>query len=195
MKFNTKKNHKSKTKLIIITTVMTVLLAGGVTYALYTNNSSKNSFDPSKQGVNLERTDSENATEEALKNNPEQKLENSQNDTPSVPSETTTSGKQAVNVVLTNAGIYSGTDKSTVSAGGMVTNITEDTGVCTYTFTNQSTVVTKTSSTLVNPTSTTCSTVSFPSSELSKSGTWVVKLKYSSDKSEGISNQKEIIQQ
>jgi flagellar basal body-associated protein FliL len=187
MKFNTKKNYKKKTHLIIISTIVIVLLVSGVVFAVY--NSNQTSIKPGEQGVNLERSDTEKAAEQALKDDPGQKLENEQNDTPTAPTGTTPSGKRAVNVILNYADIDNGTEVSTVVAAGSVTNVTEDNGECTYVFTNQGTVVTKKSSTLVNPTSTTCSRVSFPSSELSKNGTWSVMLKYSSNKSEGTSNE------
>ena len=188
MKLKTKKNYKNKAPLIIIAAVVLALIVGGAVFAFYKVNTPLDTIQPGEQGVNLERSDSEKAAEEALKDNPEEKLENEQTDTPVAPDETTSSGKQAVNVVLTNAGIYNGT----VSVGGMVTNVVEETGVCSYVFTNQGSVVTKTSTTLVNPTSTTCTTVNFPSSELPTNGTWTVKLNYSSAKSEGSSNTKEI---
>jgi len=190
MKLKTKKNYKNKVPLMIIAAVVVVLLACAAAFAIY--NSNQTSIKPGQQGVNLERSDAEKAAEEALKDDPGQKLENEQNDTPPAPSSTAPSGKMAVNVVLNYADIDNGTETSTVVAAGSVTNVTEENGVCTYSFTNNGSVITKTSSTLVNPTSTTCSKVSFPASELPRSGVWVVTLKYSSDKSEGTSNEQRI---
>ena len=73
----------------------------------------------------------------------------------------------------------------------MATDMAEPGGVCTFTFSNGTTVITKTSTTLVNPTSTTCETVAFSASELTESGTWKVEIKYSSSSSEGTSGSKE----
>lgn len=187
-----KMKKSRKTKLFI--TVAIILAILGV-YALvaYIKHyppfaAASKVYAPGEQTTNLQRSDTEKAATNTLQGDQSQKVQNNQSDTPQVPTATTTSGKTAVNVTLTTAGIYNGT----VSAGGMVTNIVEEGGQCSYTFTNGFTVITKTSSTLVNPTSTTCKTVSFPSSELSQSGIWQVKLGYSSTAAEGVSTIKEI---
>ena len=189
MKFNTKNHSKKKTTLILLSAVVLALVVGGVVFAAYRVNMDQNGIKDGEQGVNLERSDTEKAAEEALKDDPDQKLENDQNDTPATPTGSTASGKQAVNVILNYAAIDNGTASSKVVAAGSVTNITEEGGECTYTFTNQGTIITKVSSTLVNPTSTTCSSVNFSADELTKTGTWTVSLKYSSAKYEGSSNE------
>lgn len=176
-----------KALLITLITIAILLIGGGAAYAFYMHNS-KNNTPTNQQGVNLEKSDTEKAAIDNLKNNPGDKLQNNQTDTPSTPSTNQSSGKQAANVLITNAGIYNGT----VSVGGMVTNVTENSGTCTYSFTNGSTKITKTTDTLSNPTSTTCKTVSFSSNELSQSGTWSITLSYSSSTSEGTSSAKEI---
>ena len=140
---------------------------------------------PGEEKVSLERSESEKEAIEALEDDPSLKTQNNQNDTPAEP-EKTSSGKNEANVLLTNAGISNGT----VSASGFVTNLVEDGGDCSYKFTNGSSSVVKTSKTLMNPTSTTCETVSFPASELT-SGNWKVVLSYSSSASTGASSQKE----
>ena len=184
---NTKK--RSRKPALVVTVVLAVLLAGYVAVAallhlppFQVDKKSTDTDTVSGQYVNMDRTDTEKQATKVLEENPEQKTQNNQNDTPSDP-DTTANGKQAASVLLTNAGIFNGT----VSASGMVTNIAEQGGSCIYTFTNGSSTITKVSTTLINPTSTTCETVSFPSNELPKAGMWTIKLKYTSSTSEGTS--------
>lgn len=190
-----KSRKKGRKSAVIIVSIIAVLLAGYFATAVFLdlppfNDDSKSSIDSdsSEQFVNIQRTESEKQASKNLEENPEQKVQNNQNDTPDSP-DSSNSGKQSVNVLLTNVGVFNGM----VSASGMVTNVAEQGGGCSYVFTNGSQTLTKTSSTLTNPTSTTCQTVSFPVSELTIDGTWTVKLHYSSSASEGVSGTKEFV--
>lgn len=192
MKIKNKPNKKNFTPWIV--GGITLLLIGIYIVAAlllhlppFTSSSRSSSSSPTDQYVNMDRTDTEKQASKSIEDDPSKKVENNQTDTPSTPSGSTSTGKQNVNVLLTNAGIFNGT----VSASGVVTNIVEEGGNCTYLFTNGSSTVTKNSSTLTNSTSTTCKTVSFPSSELTKSGTWTVQITYDSLSFEGVSNTKE----
>lgn len=189
MKINKQYNKK---KLVIILILLLVLVTGGYLGVAALNKlppfaAAEKTYKPGEQVTNLERSESEKKAEETLKDNPEQKTANNQTDTPEPP-KVSSAGKLNVNVLLTNAGISNGT----VTASGFVTNIVEEGGTCTFKFINGSNVVTKTSTTLTNPTSTTCSTVRFPATELMAGGTWKVSLAYSSEKASGSSNEKEI---
>lgn len=181
-----KTNPSKKTTLIVVISVVLAGILGVSAYALYVNNSSDS--DKSEYETNLERTDAEKEASKNLEENPEQKLENDQNDTPATPEQSSSTGKYSVNVLLTTAGVYNGK----VNAGGMVTDRVEEGGTCTYIFTKGSETISKTTDTLVNPTSTSCKAVNFSSDELPSAGTWKVKLTYSSESSEGTSNEKEI---
>ncbi|MGB4762510.1 MAG: hypothetical protein WBP12_04115 [Candidatus Saccharimonas sp.] len=192
MKIKSKPQGRKKNLPLILGLALASLM---IVYALvafsfrlppFTASEKESSVSPAGQYVNMDRTKAEKDASKALEENPEQKVQNNQTDTPTEPS-TSSNGKQSVNVLLTNSGVFNGT----VSASGVVTNIVENAGSCKYVFTNGSTVVTKEVQTLTNPTSTTCETVSFPVSELKKDGTWTVQLKYSSASSEGASNTKE----
>lgn len=143
-------------------------------------------YGPGEQVINMNKTATEKKTTEDLKSNPESKLENPQTDTPETPIVDPVQNKQAANVLITNAGIFN----NKVSASGFVTNLVEEGGVCTYVFTSNSQSITKESQTLVNPTSTTCKTVSFSADELS-SGVWSVHIEYVSVGAEGVSSTKE----
>lgn len=143
--------------------------------------------EPGKQVTNMSKTDTEKQATNNLKKNPQDKTQNNQTDTPATPPIDTTSGKQQANVLITNAGVSNGN----VSVSGFVTNVVESDGSCTYTFTNGSSKVSKTTDVLPNATSTTCATTTFPASDLEPSGTWSVVLSYSSSQSAGVSSSKE----
>ncbi len=189
MKIN---KNSSKKKIALIIVPLVILLGVGMYLGVAAVNklppfsTVDTTYEPGEQVVNLERSEAEKAREKELIDNPELKTQNEQTDTPSAPT-TTDSGKAAVNVLVTNASISNGT----VSASGFVTNLVEEGGSCTYVFTSGSSTVTKNSQTLTNPSSTTCATVTFPSSELLVSGTWKVTLSYSSEKAAGKSDPKE----
>jgi hypothetical protein len=184
------KSKKSKTKVIAIIVTLIVIAAAYLTLAFY------NRYPPfmevqkvttDGQTINLDRSDAENEKIKNIQDNPESKTQNNQTDTPKPPTQTLPSGKQEVNVLLTNASIIN----NTVRASGFVTNIVQEGGECTYIFTSGNSTITKKASTLTNPSSTTCETVVFSPTELPVSGTWKVFLKYSSVNAEGTSNTKE----
>jgi flagellar basal body-associated protein FliL len=185
------KTKKSKLKVIIAIVIVLVLAAAAYLalafYKHYPPFMEAQQKTTDGQTVNLERSDAENEKIKDIQDNPESKTKNDQNDTPKPPTQNTSSGKQSVNVLLTNASIIN----NTVRASGFVTNIVEEGGECTYIFTNGTSTLTKKATTLTNPTSTTCETVTFSPAELPVGGTWKVVLKYSSSKAEGTSNTKE----
>lgn len=190
MKIKNRRSRSSK-KPIIIVLVLLAVIGGYLAYAWFNHlppfPAKKESYQPGEQVVNMDRSETEKKASEDLKNNPETKLDNKQTDNPNTPVVDDTTGKQRVNVLLTNTGTFN----NKVSASGMVTNAVEEGGTCTFVFTNGSTEVVKNSTTLTNPSSTSCTTVSFPSSELSP-GVWKVKIDYSSSASMGESNTKEL---
>ncbi len=193
MKMNIKKSSSAKRKIIITIVLFCLLLLGYAAAAFYFKlppfaSSNNNKGDtPTTQFVKMDKTQSEQEAIKDVSKNPSQKTQNNQTDVPEQP-KTASNGKKAVNVLLTNTGIFN--DKA--SASGVVTDIVEQGGTCAFTFTNGSSVVTKTSSTLTNSTSTSCETVAFPASELQAAGTWKVQISYQSTDAEGISNSKEL---
>ena len=181
-------NSKKRTRVLVVLAVIILLVLG---YGLYAWKAKlppfKDAYDPSGTAVNMDRTDTEKAQSQKLQDDPKTKTQNDQTDTPAAPSTDQSTGKQQANVLLSRAGITNGT----VSAGGVVTNVVESDGQCSYVFTNGSSTVTKVSQTMTNPSSTSCAVVSFPSSELTASGTWQVYIQYDSSASSGKSNVKE----
>ena len=179
---------KHKT-LITGLSIISITLVG---YTLYASYNHLPPFQlasplPGDYTINQQKSDAEKQQTQKLKDDPSQKIINQQTDTPSTPTVDKTSNKQIASVVMTYASIQN----ETASASGFVSNVTEDGGVCTYVFTKGSLEVKEVSSPMSNPTSTTCSTVNFPASQLS-SGLWSVKLVYSSTSSYGESSAKEI---
>lgn len=181
-------NSKRNKRILVILAVIVLLILG---YGLYAWKAKlppfKDTYDPSGTAVNMDRTDTEKAQSQKLQDDPKAKTQNDQTDTPAAPSTDQSTGKQQANVLLSRAGITNGT----VSAGGVVTNVVESDGQCSYIFTNGSNTVTKVSQTMTNPSSTSCAVVSFPSSELKASGAWQVYIQYDSSTSSGKSNIKE----
>ena len=142
------------------------------------------SYEPGEQIVNMKKSEAEKKATEVIEADPSKKLENSQNDTPTTPDTDAASGRQATNVLVTNAGVFNGM----VSASGFATNVSESEGTCEFVFSRSGDSITKTSTTMQNPTSTSCKTVSFPVSELATTGTWSVYIRYVSSISEGKSS-------
>ncbi len=191
MKINRNRGDKAVKRIGVSVAVLVFLVACYSLFA-WTNrwfpfvSYGDDTYEPGTQFVNMNKTDSERKAAEDIKNDPEKKLENSQVDRPSAPSEDTLTGKQSVNILITSVGISNGT----VSARGFVTNITETGGRCEYVFVKGTEKIIKPVDTLPNATSTTCKTITFPASELS-SGKWLVTLSYLSNTAEGSSSVKD----
>jgi hypothetical protein len=184
-----KMSKKQKLAVILISVVVLVGIYLGVAFYrhLFPFTNKTPTYEPGTHVVNKDKSDAEKQAIDNLKNNPQDKTKNSQTDTPPAPTVNQESGKKEANVLITNVGVQNGT----VSASGFASNVVESEGTCTYTFTNGSNRVIKTSNVLPNPTSTTCATVNFPASELPVAGTWSVVLSYSSPESAGSSAAKE----
>lgn len=183
------KTPTSKSKIITVVALIAALTGGYLLYASLNHLPpfALSSPDPGDYTINLEKSDAEKQRTQELQQNPEQKIVNEQSDTPTTPTTDVGTGKQNANVVLSFASIQNGT----VSVGGYVTNVVEDGGTCTYTFTKGGEAIEKTAATMQNPTSTSCATTRFPSTELG-SGVWKVTLTYGSSASAGVSNTKEV---
>jgi hypothetical protein len=93
-----------------------------------------------------------------------------------------TSSKKTVTVTITAADQVPTGDE--IEVYSYVNGVTEDSGTCTAEFVKGSTKITKTSSGLQDATTTICSAIRFPSTELS-AGTWAVTVAYQSAKAEG----------
>jgi hypothetical protein len=187
LKSTQKKTHKLIMIIALSFVGVCVYLLAAWQYQLIPFSLFNKTYEPGEQVINMNKTEAEKKVIEDLNNNPGKKLENSQTDTPATPYKDSATGKQKANVLLTNVGI----SNEKVSASGFVTNISETGGMCEFIFTNGDARIVKASDSLPNSTSTTCKTVSFPSSELIYPGNWSVYLQYTSAGASGTSSAKE----
>lgn len=181
MKIKKSSNRNSKPLILAaVAIIIGVVLYGGIAFAI--------GLPPF--GANEDRTpqvsEQEKQRAEDIEEDPEQKLDN-QSDTPTPPIIDPATQKQQVSVMMTSVGQALASDE--VSASGFVTNSVEADGTCTYIFKSESSgvVVRKGTTTLPNPTSTTCKTVYFSGSELA-AGIWNVSLEYTSSTSTGLAD-------
>jgi cytoskeletal protein RodZ len=185
-------NRSNGRKKLILLTAGVLVLVGIYLLIAWKNHlppfaNVDRTYEPGEQVVNMKKSDSEKKTSEAIEKDPSKKLQNTQTDTPAQPETSDTSGKQIVNVLVTNAGVFNGK----VSASGLATNAAETGGVCEFIFTSADVTFSKKTDTMQNPTSTSCKTVSFDADELTRAGTWSVYIHYVSSASEGKSSPKE----
>jgi nitrogen fixation-related uncharacterized protein len=94
-------------------------------------------------------------------------------------------GLKIAEVYVANAGVD--TQNGQVYASGVITNVVNNTGVCTYTFTNGSDTITETSEVLPSPKETICANVNLDKNRFT-SGSWSVTLNFKSDYAEGTSD-------
>lgn len=118
-------------------------------------------------------SDSINAKEQALKAGEEKEV--AKND----------AGLKIAEVYIANVG--QDTNSNVIFASGVITNVVNNSGTCTYTFTNGSQTVTATGEVLPSAKETICSNVEVSTSQFS-AGDWTVKLNFKSDYAEGESD-------
>lgn len=182
MKIKNKKNKNKILKIVALVIFILGLFLVGF-WLVYNKNQTtseikqeaRNETERNEDGVSVERNEDDIARSEEIAKNPDIKLQQSGSDIPNVSSENT-----IVNVVLTSAGI----EGDNVDASGFVSNIFQDGGTCRYVFSNGSKTIIKESLPMPNASSTTCTTIRFPKSELS-SGIWNVYLEYQKDSLKG----------
>ena len=90
---------------------------------------------------------------------------------------------KAAEVYIANVG----QDGNVIFASGVITNVVNKSGSCTYTFTNGSETITATSEVQPSPKETICGNVDVDASKFS-AGEWTVKLNFKSDYAEGESD-------
>lgn len=167
--------------------VALLLIGTGVLAFSWYSNSNKD-VRRDGDGTSLERSKTELSETEGIQDDPEKSKQSTSSDTVPTPTTNPTTGMREVNVVLTNTGLEDGQ----VEASGFVSNLVEEGGTCTFTFTQNQRTVNKSTNTVVNPTSTTCRTVRFNESELGQ-GEWKVIIRYSSSTATGTSNEGSLV--
>ncbi|MES1986673.1 MAG: hypothetical protein V4440_01340 [Pseudomonadota bacterium] len=117
-------------------------------------------------------TDAEKASGDQAKD----KIVQNKDGETATPQPTTADGKKLVSVVITDA--------STANLTAYANGVLEDGGICTATFTQGTTIVTRTSSGFSNVSYTQCAPIT---PNLPTSGNWSVVVSYSSNTAEGTS--------
>ncbi len=167
--------------LIIIIAVLVVALGSAAAFAYVRMKNPTDQTKSTEQAQTQESSDKQQAT--ALQDDPSGKEENSNSDKPAAPTTSETSSKKQVQMTA-----------STDASGGMIfirggVNYPVIGGSCYAQISGPSgQSVRKETTTLQNPASTDCKTISIPNSELS-SGKWTFILYYTSDDYEGASNE------
>jgi len=94
-------------------------------------------------------------------------------------------GLKVAEVFISNAG--QDTMNNVIFASGIITNVVNHSGDCTYTFSNGGETITESSSALPSAKETICGVVEIDSSRFTP-GEWTVTLNYKSDFAEGVSD-------
>ena len=125
--------------------------------------------------------DDEKKSDEEINNDSYDRKDEAEKDADNkIENQTNDNGKTIANVSISSAGALS--DK--VLASGMVSNIIEEGGSCTYAFTNGETTFTETTTGIANAKNTVCSSVTLDKNQFTE-GVWEVTLQYESTTSEG----------
>jgi hypothetical protein len=174
-----KRNEKQNKKTLVVVILVIVLASGGAFLV------SKRRQKPSENNIPLSTTSETIKYEEATnqEKTETEEFKNNQIEEQDQPSQQAQTGqKTAVSPVILSASISG--DQAQLRS--FVQGVVEDGGTCSYTFSKDSETIQKQVSGFANVSSTNCSPLDFPKSELTK-GTWKVSLKYSSTKAEGVS--------
>lgn len=171
-----------KKRTILITSLLVLVLAGGVfAYLYFANKPSNDSVSSNSTPTNTLESDHEQARN--LKDNPDDKDKAPNTDHPAAPTAPAGSSKKQVQMVAStdqsNGTVYiRGGINYPVTGGSCYAQLSGPSG--------QS--IRKDSTVLANPASTDCKTISIPVSDLA-SGKWTFTLHYTSDDYEGVSDE------
>lgn len=172
----TKKPAPSKQKRILLTVFIIVALVagiGGLTYAIYAQNTSRTSGSSSKP-ADMNLTDPTYTSEK-------------NNDTKPSPKETEVARKN-LPIIIASAGKID----NNVEVRAFVSGIIEGNGTCIATFTKGSLKITRSSKAFIDATTTQCEPISIPSSEFQQNGTWNLVMTYESPDAKGTSESMEV---
>lgn len=161
-----------KSKKIFFIALATIIFVGSAAYAYKSAQDDKQNGSNPEAGYTGPSEDQEKTEAEANKTNADKRAELEKED-----SQTKTTTKKSVSVVITNAQVN--------SINSYVSGVFEDGGTCTATITKGSSQILKTSEGFKDATHTTCAPIFLKRSDFSSSGTWSVKVSYSSVTSEG----------
>ena len=169
---------KNKKKLLVLSLVLIIALVGGISaFLIQRHNSSADIPDgiAGRSKINYDPpTDEEKAAGDVQK---EQTIKQKQIDDEQAQNTNAT-------IIITDSSYY--TDDNVVEVRAYASNIFEDGGTCTATFTQTGqTTVTKTSQAFKDATSTQCGAINVPRTQFPAAGTWNVTVSYTSSTSKG----------
>lgn len=173
-----------KTVWILASLAVVALIVGLASYILTRGNDSD--FDKTSTGhdVNLNPpTPEEKAETEEHKDSLAEKEGN-----PTPPTPTTPSGKLAVVPFIT----FAGQEGGDVSVSGYITEVFEENGTCTATFTKGTLSHSQQSKGFRDFKHTSCAPITAPRSNFAEGGTWTVTLSYSSPTAVGSSQPRSV---
>ena len=184
-KKNSKKSQKKQdingAKVGLAIVLVALLTFGGLSLARYLTDENRKVDDRSDKNTAELFEDDEKKSDEEINNDSYDRKDEAEKDADNkIENQTNDNGKTIANVSISSAGALS--DK--VLASGMVSNIIEEGGSCTYAFTNGETTFTETTTGIANAKNTVCSSVTLDKNQFTE-GVWEVTLQYESTTSEG----------
>lgn len=168
---------KNRKKIVVLSLALVALLVTGLSFILLQRSSSSVEIPEGIAGRSdidySPPTEQEKAAGDAQKDKTikQQELDSEQ-----------TQHSQA-NVVITDASYYP--NDNSVEVRGYISNIFEDGGTCTATFTQGSQTISKTSQAFKDASSTQCGAINVSRGEFPAAGTWNIKLSYQSSTAHG----------
>lgn len=177
-KLKQKDTIKLNKKLLAVLIFFVFMLAAGGVF-VYTKSNDKSTNTPQDKSTETINYNQASPVEKKETEDHKDSLVKEQANTPP----TATSDKNTVKPTITNA------NQTTVNA--YISGIFEENGSCTATFTKGSSTLTKSSVGFQNVSYAQCAPINIDPGFLSN-GSWIVSVKYSSEKSEGISDSQQI---
>lgn len=168
---------KNRKKIVVLSLVVVALLVSGLSFMLLQRSNSSVEIPEGIAGRSdidySPPTEQEKAAGDTQKDKTikQQELDSEQ-----------TQHSEA-NVVITDASYYP--NDNTVEVRGYISNIFEDGGTCTATFTQGNQTITKTSQAFKDASTTQCGAINTPRGEFPAGGTWNVELSYQSSTANG----------
>lgn len=176
MKISTQKK-KTKNLLIVISVVLLLGMGAVGAYRLYTfSTDSETSETPTTQ-----------STEGNAKTEDGNGTSGGGTDDGSKPIDSTENNKDAVDVIIVDAGQY----ERTIEVRAYAADVSES-GVCTFTFTQGSSSLVRTTTASPSAQTTSCAALDISTPEFPTLGTWNLVVSYSSSTSEGSSNSQDV---
>ncbi len=169
---------KIASKKILIVLVIVLTLTGIVGYFFFFKNDNNLNKSPDSNINYGPPTKEEAAAGDEQKTTNEAREKAVQNNKPAT----------TANIVLVDANQYF----ETVEVRGYISNIYENGGTCTATFTQDEKTIKQSTSAQKDATTTQCGAIDIPRSKFPSGGQWIVVLNYSSDKASGSSSPQNI---